>query len=95
MYYDPVLCGKRIRELRIMKGMTQEQLAEDLNLSHVHMSKLETGKHRASIDILIEIAVYFDVTLDFLVMGKVNTNAMTKHFLKQVIGELLEYEKML
>ena len=70
MYYDAALTGKRIQKLRKSQGLTQEQLAEELNISAVHMSKIESGKRSCSLDVLAEIAVFFGASLDYLVLGK-------------------------
>ena len=72
MYYDAALTGKRIQKLRKSQGLTQEQLAEELNISAVHMSKIEIGKRSCSLDVLAEIAVFFGASLDYLVLGKVS-----------------------
>ena len=53
-------------------GLTQEQLAERLNVSTVHLAKIETGKRGCSLDILIDFATFFNVSLDYLVLGKVS-----------------------
>jgi transcriptional regulator with XRE-family HTH domain len=39
-----VLLGNRIREIRKMKGLTQEQLAELVNIEQKHVSRIELGK---------------------------------------------------
>ena len=70
MYYDAALTGKRIQKLRKSQGLTQEQLAEELNISAVHMSLIEIGKRSCSLDVLAEIAVFFGASLDYLVLGK-------------------------
>ena len=44
MIYDTLEIGRRIQKLRREKGLTQEQLAERLNVSTVHLAKIETGK---------------------------------------------------
>lgn len=41
MHYNALNTGKRIQKLRKDKGLTQEQLAERLNLSTVHMAKIK------------------------------------------------------
>lgn len=69
MYYDPKESGYRIQNLRIERGMTQEALAEKLNLSASMMSKIERGIKGISIDFLIEIAVFFSVSTDYLLLG--------------------------
>ena len=69
MYYDQKESGVRIQKLRKLHGLTQEQLAEKLNISVNYLGKLETGNYGGSIDLLIEIAETFGVTLDYLILG--------------------------
>ena len=66
MYFDPIEAGKRIKAIREAKGMTQMGFAEKLNISRSYM--IEKGTKTASIDLLIEIAVYGWVTLDYLIL---------------------------
>lgn len=70
MYFDPAETGKRIKAIREAKGMTQMKFAEKLNISRSYMNKIEKGTKTASLDLLIEIAVYGGVTLDYLVLGQ-------------------------
>lgn len=68
-------CGSRIKELRESrirngKKMTLEILAEELNISVPHLWRIENGDRAASIDLMIVIAEYFSVSLDYLVLGK-------------------------
>lgn len=70
MYFDPAETGKRIKAIREAKGMTQMKFAEKLNISRSYMNKIEKGTKTTSIDLLIEIAVYGGVTLDYLVLGQ-------------------------
>ena len=72
MSYDILETGRRIQKLRKAMGLTQEQLAERLNVSTVHLAKIETGKRGCSLDILIDFATFFNVSLDYLVLGKVS-----------------------
>ena len=70
MYFDPAETGKRIKAIREAKGMTQMGFAEKLNISRSYMSKIEKGTKTVSLDLLIEIAVYGGVTLDYLALGQ-------------------------
>lgn len=70
MYYDLAACGKRIRELRISHDLKQEAFSLHLNISDSHLRKIEAGIHGGSIDVLVEIAKYFDVTMDYLILGR-------------------------
>ena len=44
MDIDKALIGKRIKHRREIAGLSQEQLAEQLNLSKNHISSMECGK---------------------------------------------------
>ena len=70
MYYDQFNTGKRIQKLRSERYLTQEELAVRLNVSDRHLRSLESEEYIPSIDLFIEIAAFFDVTLDHLIMGK-------------------------
>lgn len=48
--------GKRIKKLRRKAGLTQEQLAEKVNVSTTHIGLVETGKRRVSLKTLQKIA---------------------------------------
>ena len=58
--------GKQIKALRMIKGVTQESLANEFNMSCQAISKWETGVSLPDIQLLPEIAVYFGVTIDEL-----------------------------
>ncbi len=58
--------GKRIREYRLKKGMTQEQLASALNLSAQAVSKWENGVTLPDIGLLPELSALFGVSIDGL-----------------------------
>lgn len=70
MHFDRVECGMRIRALREDKNLTQLQLAEQMNISYDHMRSIETGRRVYSVDLVVEFAVFFEVSLDYLVMGR-------------------------
>lgn len=94
MYYEFEAIGKRIRQLRRGADMTQEQLADRLNMSIDHLGKIETGKHRCSLEILIDISVFFNVSLDFLVFGKSRSSG-TAERLDSILSELITLRQML
>jgi transcriptional regulator with XRE-family HTH domain/DNA-binding SARP family transcriptional activator len=56
--------GKRIRQLRTNKGVTQEELANALNVSNQAVSRWETGITTPDIYLLPSIALFFGVTID-------------------------------
>lgn len=62
--------NEKIQELRNQKGLTQEQLAEQLFVSRTAISKWESGRGYPSIDSLKEISKYFSISLDDLLSGE-------------------------
>lgn len=57
----------RIREQRLALEMKQEELGEKLGVSKQTVSHWETGSRKPDIDILIQMADIFNVSLDYLV----------------------------
>ena len=63
--------GERIREQRIQAGLSQEQLAEKLNVSRQAITKQETDKGIPDVANLIAISDEFGLSLDELIKGDV------------------------
>lgn len=61
------IIAKNLAALRQARGMTQLELAEQLNYSDKAVSKWERGESLPDIAVLTEIAAIFDVTLDYFV----------------------------
>lgn len=70
MLYNIKESGERIRQLRMSRKMTQEQLAIKLNIGDRYLRKIEMGEKGPSIDILVEISALFKVSLDYIIMGR-------------------------
>ena len=63
---DFAAIGRRIRRIRIAKGITQEKLAEYASISTVYMSHIETESAKPSLSVLVRIAEALDVRVDSL-----------------------------
>lgn len=61
-----IFLGKRLRELRVEKGLTQKQLAEKLNLNSVTYLHYEKSQREPPLSVLADMANFFDVSTDFL-----------------------------
>lgn len=61
--------GSRIAKLRKEHKLTQEQLAEKLDISIKHCSSVERGLSCLSLEKLIDVSNLFDVSLDYLIKG--------------------------
>ena len=62
--------GEKLKELRIEKGLSQRKLGKILGFCNQTVSFWETGSREPDLDALIEIADFFDVSLDFLLGRK-------------------------
>lgn len=60
---NQIKIGEFLKELRKEKGLTQEQLAEKLNVSRRTVSRWETGNNLPDLDVFIEMADYYEVDL--------------------------------
>ncbi|MDO4746434.1 MAG: helix-turn-helix transcriptional regulator [Bacillota bacterium] len=55
-----------IKDIRVRKNLTQAQVANALGVSSVVYSRYETGTRQPSIDVIIQLADLFGVTVDYL-----------------------------
>ena len=66
---NPKELGERIRKLRFKRNKTQSYFADMLYISPSYLALIESGKRVPNLDLLIHIAKFTDVTLDYLVFG--------------------------
>lgn len=59
--------GTHLKALRQSKNLTQKQLAENIGASESGIQNYELGTRKPTYDMLIALADYFDVSLDYLV----------------------------
>ena len=62
--------GSFLKELRQSKGITQEQLAEQLNVSNRSVSRWETGNNLPDLSLLITLADFYDIEVGEIIDGK-------------------------
>ena len=67
--------GRRIKAAREKKQLTQEQLAELVDLSTMHVSVIERGVKLPKLETLINIANVLDVSADVLLQDVINNRA--------------------
>ena len=67
------LLGKRIKEIRKFKGLTQEQLSEMIDIETSSLSGIESGRFYPSLHVLEKIAAVLEVELiEFFKFSSVN-----------------------
>ncbi len=74
MYYDPKECGLRISKLRQEFGTTQQQMADNLHISLDYYRALESGRRSASLELLVAMSLTFEVSLDYLILGRMKSS---------------------
>lgn len=70
--------GEFLKYLRKNKGLTQEQLAEHFCVSSRTVSRWENGNNMPDIDILIELADFYEVDIRELIDGERKSENMDK-----------------
>ncbi|HET7628151.1 MAG TPA: helix-turn-helix transcriptional regulator [Bacillales bacterium] len=60
------ILGSRIKRLRENRGLSQKQLAAELEISNVQLSRYESGNRKPDPDTIASFANYFDVSADYL-----------------------------
>ena len=83
--------GNRIKQLRKSACMTQETLAEKLNISSEHMSRIETGTCRASVALIEKAAIIFGTSEAYIMFGIKEDNIYDKQLCEKI--NLLSDEK--
>ena len=61
-----VMLGKRLKELREERGLTQKQLSEALGLNSVTYLHYEKEQREPPLALLVEFAKFFEVSTDYL-----------------------------
>ena len=87
---DQQKIGLFLKTLRKEKGMTQEQIAEVFNVSRRTVTRWETGVNMPDLDILVEIADYYDVDLRELFDGERKSEKMNEE-MKDTLKQVAEY----
>ena len=80
--------GSRLRMLRNACGLTQEELCDELGISDTHYRKIEAGSRTGSLELIVEMAEYFHVSLDYLLLGATESNSKAKRVILAVIESL-------
>ena len=94
MIIDPLLIGKRIKEIRKKKKISQMALAEKCDISESHLSYIECGKNKPSLNLIIKIARELEISVDMLLEGYMNTDTnVYERELNELLNDCSPYEK--
>ena len=95
MSLNYLIIGKRIKEARRKKRLSQAQLCEIVDLSDGYISYIETASKCVSLDVLVRIANALDVTVDELLAENLLTNrqACLNGEYSDLLGDCNAYER--
>lgn len=94
---DFAFIGKRIKEIRIAKHLTQEYLANGTGVNVSHISNIETNKVKVSLSLLVKICYALDVTMDYLLENELKSpdGAIEEELQKTITNLPKEKKEML
>ena len=87
---DQVKIGNFIKELRKEQKLTQEELAEKFNVARRTVSRWETGSNMPDLDILMEMADFYDVDLREILDGERKSEKMNEE-IKEAVLQAVDY----
>jgi len=73
--------ANNLKFLRQLKGLSQEQMADELEVTRARIGGYEEGRNEPPIDLLIKLSEYFHIAIDALIKGdlkKTNPDALMK-----------------
>lgn len=89
------MLNERIKDLRISKGLTQVEMASDLNVTKQCISNWENNNIQPSVDMLVRLAKYFSVSTDYLLCidnnKRIDANGLTDaqiSHIRQIIDDI-------
>ena len=77
--------GQKIRKYRKATGLSQEQLAEQVSISTTHMSHIETGNTKLSLQVLVDIATSLEVRTDDLLFDTPSEKELSVKELTEIL----------
>ncbi len=89
------MLGERIAALRRRAGLSQAELAQRLQISASAMGMYEQGRREPSVDTLVAMAQEFQVSMDFLLMGKIRTVQEDEAMAQMLLNSILSAEERL
>ncbi|WP_330396663.1 helix-turn-helix domain-containing protein [Blautia sp. An81] len=93
MSIDYKSIGRRIKAARISLDMTQERLAEKVNLSPSHLSNIETGTTKVSLSTIVKLANALHVSVDSLLADSVvQSKAVFEQDIQTILSDCDDYE---
>jgi transcriptional regulator with XRE-family HTH domain len=72
VHMNCILFGKQMKSIRIKRGVTAEELAKVLDVNVRTIGQIESGRRSTTINNLIKICNYLDISPEFLLLTELN-----------------------
>mgnify|MGYP005940775039 CR=1 FL=1 len=82
----------RIKILRKERGLTQAQLAQELNISASSVGMYEQGRREPDVNMCFRLAEYFGVSIDYMMGGRAEKSIEWKDFVERIRRDLMNFE---
>ena len=89
------MLGARIAALRRRAGLSQAELAQRLRISASAMGMYEQGRREPSVDTLVAMAEEFQVSMDFLLTGRIRTQQEDETMTQMLLSSILRADERL
>ncbi len=76
--------GQRIKHERLASGLTQERLAEQVNVTTHYIYEIERGSKTMSITILAAISSALNISADYILFGHDDCNERNNELISQI-----------
>lgn len=63
---DKISLGTRIQEVRVGKGLTQQELSRAVDINEMYLSEIERGVKMPSMNVFIKLIVTLDISADYI-----------------------------
>ena len=70
---DKIALGQRIREVRIMRGLTQHTLAQLADIGIMYLGEIERGIKMPSLNVFIKLVDALDISADYILRNEINS----------------------
>lgn len=87
---NPNDLGIRIKQCRTMRKLTQEDLAEKIDVSAHYIYELEKGLKNMSLNTLIDLSTALDVSTDYLLFGTSNSTSCSDNIALDKLALLIQ-----
>lgn len=85
--------GKKLREIRISRGLTQEYIANMADVNTSHISNIENNRVKISLTTLVHICNALDVTVDYVLSSEYTVSSPIDNEILKEIHQLTNDNK--